>query len=99
VDHDGFPGQAPHAARGTRWPSVALPLAAVVFDLCENASVSALLASYAAAGSAGLAARIAAAAASAFTLLKWLAVVPALAGAILLPAAGLAAVALAARRR
>lgn len=89
--------QVTQSASVTRWPSVALPMAAVVFDLCENASVSVLLYSYAAAGPAGLAARIAAATASAFTLLKWLAVVPALAGAVLLPAVGL--VALATRKR
>ena len=86
-------------ARGPRLSLVAIPLAAAAFDLCENAAVSLLLASYTVSGPAGFAARASAAAASAFTPLKWLAVVPALAGAILLPAAGLIAVALAARRR
>jgi len=82
-------------SRAPRFGLVAVPLAAVFFDICENASVSALLAAYPVGpGAQGLIVRLAAVAASASTPLKWLFVVPAFAGALALPIAGLAAAAL-----
>ncbi len=71
-----------------------VPLAAVLFDLLENASVSVLLAMVGSGppGSTSHAAvRIAAVIACVSTALKWAFVLTAFAGAMILPAAGVAA--------
>jgi len=89
-------GRTVRSVRSVREPDlikIALPLAAVAFDLCENAAVTVLLASLTGRDSGSIVVRAAATAASVFTLLKWLSVIPALTGAFLLPAAGLAALA------
>jgi hypothetical protein len=77
-----------------RYSLLLVPFAAVLFDLFENASVSVLLAAEGAGapGSVSLtAARMAAVAASCSTVLKWVFVLVAFAGAIVLPVAGLVA--------
>lgn len=71
--------------RPPRYLFLLVPLAGSLFDVFENAAVSVLLAS----APAGPVLRVAAAAASAGTVLKWLFVVPAFSGAIVLPVAGL----------
>lgn len=73
--------------RQPRYLFLLLPLAGSLFDVFENAAVSALLA----ADPAGPVLRAAAMAASAGTALKWLLVVPAFSGAVVLPVAGLTA--------
>lgn len=73
--------------RQPRYLFLLVPLAGSLFDVLENAAVSVLLA----ADPAGSVLRIAAVAASAGTVLKWLFVVPAFTGAIVLPVTGLTA--------
>jgi len=75
-----------------RWGFVMVPIAAALFDLGENAAVSALLASRS--GAVGPADVLA----SALTIAKWVSVVPAFAGALCLPVAGLLASAIRRRR-
>jgi len=73
--------------RQPRYLFLLVPLAGSLFDVFENTAISALLA----ADPAGPVLRIAAIAASACTALKWLFVVPAFTGAVVLPVAGLTA--------
>ncbi|MDX9898117.1 MAG: hypothetical protein RBT62_04300 [Spirochaetia bacterium] len=71
--------------RKPRFGLLWLPLGAIVFDLVENAAVSILLAST----PGSLVSRLASIAASLGTALKWLFVLPAITGIIVLPLAGL----------
>lgn len=80
------------AGRPPRPGFVLIPIAAALFDLGENAAVSALLASLS--GAVGPAAVLA----SVLTLAKWVFVVPAFAGALGLPVAGFVASAIRRRR-
>ena len=71
--------------RTPRFRLLWLPLGALVFDLLENASVSILLASE----RGSMVSQLASVAASLGTALKWLFVLPAMAGAVILPLTGL----------
>jgi len=73
--------------RQPRYLFLLVPLGGSLFDVLENTAVSVLLA----ADPAGPVLQAAAIAASAGTALKWLFVVPAFSGAIVLPVAGLTA--------
>ncbi len=77
-----------------RFGFLVIPLAAALFDVMENTAISFLLVS----GISGTGLRVAAVMASAATLLKWLFVIPAFAGAIILPFAGLVATRVRSRR-
>ncbi len=71
-------------AKPARFGFLVVPLAAALFDMMENTAVSFLLVS----GISGTGLRVAAVMASAATLLKWMFVIPAFAGAVALPVMG-----------